>query len=89
MAHKIKLIESPLEDFNRRKYHETYKQLEALDDSATLLIDVDDTRAEARRIRAALQGMAKYHGEFVLITSVSQLAANKWQIKIVKKLVAT
>lgn len=82
--HQTKVSIAATLSLNRRKYHDLYRQLEVLPDGNALEVVVTSSLLEAKRIRAALQGMARYRGDFKIATSIEHDGTD-WLIKIVKQ----
>ena len=77
-------VNAQLPDLNRRKYERLWSEIENLPDGEVLEIDGEGTRADARRVRAALQGMARWRNRDKLVTSIEMPGVNSWHITVLK-----
>ena len=86
MSHTMRTIQHPeIELLNRRKYEDVWERLRQLADGEQLVVEIEGTRAIARRLRAAITQMARYRKEFNLITSVSNAGApTSWLISFIR-----
>ena len=73
-----------LPELNRRKYERLWGEIENLPESEVLMIDGNGTRADAKRVRAALQSMARWRNRDKLTTSIEVTGENTWRVTVIK-----